>query len=41
MAELNKYSAHHKADRVRSMVLHLAADVPLVLVEDEKDEEAG
>ena len=46
MAELNKYLDHQnlplrgkKADRVRSIVLHLAADVLLVLAEDEEDGE--
>ena len=41
MAELNKYLDHQnlplrgkKADRVRSIELHLAADVLLVLAED-------
>ena len=46
VAELNKYLDHHnlplrgkKTDRVRSIVLHLAADVLLVLAEDEEDGE--
>lgn len=46
VAELNKYLDHHnlplrgkKADRVRSIMLHLAADVLLVLAEDERYDE--
>ena len=46
MAELDKYLDHHnlplrgkKADKVRSIVAHLAADVPLVEVQEDDEEE--
>ena len=46
VAELDKYLDHHnlplrskKADKVRSIVAHLAADVPLVEVQEDDAEE--